>query len=216
MSDGHLPEDIVAQGSERGPRFKIPEWRPSRAAGILAVVTLLAGLAVGYAIGHQQSGRAEDAAGTRAARSTAPPPAASSADQELAGIALYGPALTEAGGTCSAQVGHDLELGIPVTNTSPETVLLQSANPVADTPSQIKVLSWRWATCGFDTDGIIPDSVALGPGETTWLTAIVEPLVACPAASPLQFRVTYSINRQKTSFTLPGFADLSSVHYSGC
>jgi hypothetical protein len=32
----------------------------------------------------------------------------------------------------------------------------------------------------------------------------------------LQFRVTYSINRQKTSFTLPGFADLSAVHYSGC
>lgn len=216
MGDGHFPEDIVAQGSERGPRFTIPGWRPSRAAGILAVVTLLAGLAVGYAIGHQQSGRAEAAAGASAARSTAPPPAASSADQALAGIALYGPALTEDGGTCSTQVGHNLELGIPVTNTSPETVLLQSANPVPDVPNLIKVLSWRWATCGVDADGTIPDTVALGPGATTWLTAIVKPLVACPSAAPLQFRITYSINRQKTSFTLPGFADLSAVHYSGC
>jgi hypothetical protein len=88
--------------------------------------------------------------------------------------------------------------------------------PVADTPSLLKVLSWHWAPCGFDTNEIIPDTVALGPGETTWLTATVSPLVACPTASPLQFRVTYSVNQQKSSLTLPGFADLSAVRYSGC
>jgi hypothetical protein len=32
----------------------------------------------------------------------------------------------------------------------------------------------------------------------------------------LQFQVTYSINGQKTTFNLPGFPDLSAVHYSGC
>jgi hypothetical protein len=95
-------------------------------------------------------------------------------------------------------------------------VLLESAEPVADVPGLLKVLSWHWATCGFDDDGIMPDAVALGPGETTWLIATVKPLVACPTPAPLQFRVTYSVNRQKSSFTLPGFADLSAVRYSGC
>lgn len=206
----------MAQGSERGPRFTLPGWRPSRAAGILAIVTLFTGLAVGYAIGTQHNGHARAAAKTPAARSIASPSAASSANQMPTGAPLYGPALTEEPGTCSTQVGHDLELGIPVTNMSAETVLLHSANPVPDTSGLLKVLSWHWSPCGFDADGIIPDTVALGPGETTWLTATVEPLVACPAASPLQFRVTYSVNRQKSSFTLPGFADLSAVRYSGC
>lgn len=209
-------EDVVAQGSGRGPRFMIPGWRPSRTAGILAVVTLVAGLAVGYAIGNRQSGPVRAAARPPAAGSAAPQSAASRADQALASIPLYGPALTEEGGTCSTQVGQDLELGIPVTNMSAETVVLQSARPVSYAPNLLKVLSWAWAPCGFDADGIIPDAVVLGPGDTTWLTATVKPLVACPAASPLQFLVTYSVNRQQTSFTLPGFSDLSVVRYSGC
>jgi hypothetical protein len=206
MDDGPSPEDIVVQGSERGPRFTLPGWRPSRTAGILAVVTLLVGLAAGYAIGNRQGGRA----------GTAPRPTASPSGRAPAGIPLYGPALTEEPGTCSTQVGQDLELGIPVTNMSSRTVLLQSAEPEADMPGLIKVISLRWAPCGYDADGIIPDTVPLGPGETTWLTATVRPLVACPAPSPLQFRITYSVNRQETSFTLPGFADLSAVRYSGC
>jgi hypothetical protein len=212
VDDRSFPEDIVAQGSERGPRFTTPGWRPSRAAGILAVVALIAGLAAGYAIGSRQGGRARAASMT-----TAPRSAASSAGPGPAGIALPGPALTQEPGTCSTQVGNDLELGIPVTNMSPETVLLHSARPAAVTPSLLRVLSWRWAPCGFDADGIIiPGTVALGPGETTWLTATVRPLVSCPAAAPLQFRVTYSVNQQKSSVTLPGFADLGAIRYSGC
>jgi len=113
--------------------------------------------------------------------------------------------------------GKDLELGIPVTNMSAETVLLRSARPAGAVPGLLRVLSWHWAPCGFDADGIIsPGSVALGPGETTWLTATVRPLVSCPAAAPLQFRVTYSVNGQKSSVTLPGFADLGAARYRGC
>jgi hypothetical protein len=214
MDGRPLPEDVVALGSERGPRFTMPGWRPSRAAAILAVVTLLAGLAVGYAIGIRQGGPARVAAGTPAASSAAPRSAASPADQP--DFTLYGQALTEEPGTCSTQVGDDLELGIPVTNRSAETVLLESAEPVAEVPGLLKVLSWSWAPCGFDGDGITPDTVELGPGQTTWLTATVKPLVACPGPAPLQFRVTYSVNRHQASFTLPGFSDLSAVRYSGC
>jgi len=32
----------------------------------------------------------------------------------------------------------------------------------------------------------------------------------------LQFQVTYSASSQQGTFKLPGFPDLSAVHYSGC
>ena len=76
--------------------------------------------------------------------------------------------------------------------------------------------SWRWDPCGFDNDGTVLATVALGPGETTWVTAIVQPLVACPGPATLQFHVTYSVNSQKDTSDLPGFPDLTAIHYSGC
>ena len=74
MSDGHFPEDILAQGSDREPRFTFPEWRPSRAAGIVAVVALVAGLGIGYSVGKQQGGHgaAAPAASASSATPTAP------------------------------------------------------------------------------------------------------------------------------------------------
>jgi hypothetical protein len=221
MDEGSSEPDIIEQrGRLRLPRLPSPGWRPSRGAGILAAVTLTIGLAAGYAAGHGQ-GR-----GTLAA----PEKPAASAGQASGGVAsgtivavappasidFLGPALTQNPGTCSVQAGRDLELGIPVTNQSGETVLLESVKPVPLASGMLKVLSWSWDPCGFDNGGIVQDTVALGPGETTWVTAVVQPLVACPAPAPLQFQVTYSINSQKSTFNLPGFPDLSAVHYSGC
>ena len=220
MDAGSSELDIVEQGgSLRLPRLPSPGWRPSRGAGILAAVTLAIGLAVGYVVGHGQGRGAVAAPGKPAA----------SAGQASGGVASgiivtmappasidFGPALTEDPGTCSVQVGRDLELGIPVTNQSGETVLLESVKPVPLVPGLLKVLSWRWDPCGFDNDGIIPHTIALGPGETTWVTAVVKPLVTCPGPAPLQFQVTFSINGQQSTLNLPGFPDLSAVRYSGC
>ena len=203
---GPVPEDIVEQGSERGPRFTFPDWRPSRAARILAAGGLLVGLAVGYAVGKQQSGHAQ-----AAPRSTAFP-----MRQLPTATPFYGPALTEESGTCSTQVGQNLELGIPVTNTSTETVLLHSVKPELHGFKLLKVLSWQWGPCGYDGDRITPDAVVLEPGETIWLTITVEPLVNCPAPAPVQFLITYMVSQQNSSVTLPGFTDLSAVRYSGC
>jgi hypothetical protein len=215
MDEGSSERDFIEQGGRlRLPRLPSPGWRPSRGAGILAAVALAIGLAAGYAAGHGQ-GR-----GTAAA----PGKPAAPAVQASGGVASVAPsasigfglALTEDPGTCSVQAGRDLELGIPVTNRSGDTVLLESVKPVLPVSGLLKVLSWHWDPCGFDNDGIVPDTVALGPGETTWVTAVVQPLVACPGPAPLQFQVTYSINNQKSTFNLPGFPDLSAVHYSHC
>jgi hypothetical protein len=220
MDEGSSEPDILEQGSRpRLPHLPSPGWRPSRGASILAAVALAIGLAAGYAVGHGQ-GRDTVAA---------PEKPAASAGQASGGVASgtivavappasidFGLALTQNPGTCSVQAGRDLELGIPVTNRSGETVLLESVKPVLPVSGLLKVLSWRWGPCGFDNDGIVPDTIALGPGDTTWVTAVVQPLVACPGPAPLQFQVTYSSNSQKSTFNLPGFPDLSAVHYSGC
>lgn len=182
-------------------------------------MTLAIGLAAGYAAGHGQG------PGTLAAPQKAAAPAGQAPGDFRSGTTVtgeppastgFGPALTENPGTCSVQAGRDLELGIPVTNLSGETVLLESVKPVPLVRGLLKVLSWRWDPCGFDHDGEVPDTVAIGPGETTWVTAVVEPLVACPGPAPLQFQVTYSINSQQSTINLPGFPDLSAVPYSGC
>jgi hypothetical protein len=203
MDEGSSERDFIEQGGRlRLPRLPSPGWRPSRGASILAAVTLAIGLAAGYAVGHGQGRGAVAAPGK---------PAAPAVQAGLLGLAL-----TQDTGTCSVQAGRDLELGIPVTNRSGETVLLESVKPVPLASGMLRVLSWRWDPCGFDNDGIVPDTVTLGPGETTWVTAVVQPLVACPGPAPLQFQVTYSINSQTSTFNLPGFPDLSAVHYSGC
>jgi hypothetical protein len=220
MDEGSSEPDILEQGSRpRLPHLPSPRRCPSLGASILAAVTLAIGLAAGYAVGHGQG------PGTVAV----PQQPAAPAGQTLGGCASgpavtgeppastgFGPALTENPGTCSVQAGRDLELGIPVTNLAGETVLLESVKPVPLVAGLLKVLSWRWEPCGFDHDGEVPDTVAIGPGETTWVTAVVQPLVACPGAAPLQFQVTYSINSQKSTINLPGFPDLSAVPYSGC
>jgi hypothetical protein len=212
--------DILEQRGRRLPRLPSPGWRPSRGASIMAAVTLAVGLAVGYAIGHGQERGTVAAPGKPAA----PADKASggvtsggiSAGASSAPVDFSGPAVTENPGTCSVQAGRDLDLGIQVTNLSGEAVLLESVKPMPLMSGLLKVLSWRWGPCGFDNDGIVPDKVALGPGQTTWVTAVVKPLIACPAPAPLQFQVTYSVRSQENTFNLPGFADLSAVHYSGC
>jgi hypothetical protein len=215
MDEGSSEPDIL----ERKGRPS-PGWRLSRGASIVAAVTLVVGLAVGYAVGHGQGRGTVAAPGKPAAPVgqgsgtvdpgtvvTVPPSAA---------IDFFGPPLTQDPGTCSVQVGRNLELGIPVTNQSGEPVLLVSVKPAPLVSGMLKVLSWSWDPCGFDNDGIVANTFVLLPGDTTWVTAVVRPLIACPTPAPLQFQVTYSVNSQKSTFSLPGFPDLSAVQYSGC
>jgi hypothetical protein len=68
----------------------------------------------------------------------------------------------------------------------------------------------------WEVAGVTQAITVLEPGQTAWLTATVKPLVACPTGVPLQFHVTYSVNHRTSSSTLPGFSDLSAIHFTGC
>ena len=94
-----------------------------------------------------------------------------------------GPVLTQEPGTCSTPVGKDLELGIPVTNMSAETVLLRSARPVA-APACSGCCPGTGPRAALTLRVSSRAPVALGPGETTWLTATVRPLVSLPGRVP--------------------------------
>jgi hypothetical protein len=202
-------DDVVEQGGGRLPSlpWRPPNWRSPRGAAVLLAVGLVAGLAVGYAAGDRQ-----------ASRSASPPgPAASSASpgSSLAGQALVagGPALTQAIGTCAAQNGRDLQLGVQVTNQSTANLTLSLVHPVLPLGG-LTWISQQWAPCGTLPTG--QDPAVLTPGASTWFSVTFQVLVRCPGPLPVQFMVSYMVNGQQVSTSLPGFPDLGQVPYTGC
>ena len=219
------PGDVIEHGT--GPRrFDAAGWlgshgmrsyrlgfAPTRGAAVLAAVTLLAGLAVGYAAGRGTSGTAPppspSATSPTAAASTSPPP------NPLADV---GPAVDQLTASCSSQSGTELQLGIEVSNTSSTTVTLTGLKAVfpESINGALRELSWQWGPCGAIVDGPGQPTVQLAPGASAWLSAAFKVLVRCPSPYPVQFNVAYVAGDMHAIAALPGFSDLSQVPYSGC
>jgi len=214
--------DVVEQGGRRFfPSLNWrPPWRPPRGAAILLAVGLVIGLAAGYAAGYHQAPRNASASPTASA-SPAPPVPAPAPQIVIKGTAIQGTgsvftdglALTQDTGTCSVQSGRELQLGVQVTNSSTEPIVLSRIRTVFPL-SGLKVVSQQWAPCG--AIGAVQGPVALEPGDSTWLSVTVQVLVACPGPLPVQFTVNYTYAGQAAIVTLPGFPDLGQVPYTGC
>ena len=206
--DGSQQDDVVEQGGGRLPslRWRPPNWRSPRGAVVLLTVGLavglVAGLAAGYAAGDRQ-----------ASRSVRPPRPAASPASPGSLLTAGGPALTQAIGTCAAQNGRDLQLGVQVTNQSTANVTLSLVHPVLPLGG-LKWISQQWAPCGTLPTG--QDPAVLTPGASTWFSVTFEVLVRCPGPLPVQFMVSYVANGQQASTSLPGFPDLGQVPYTGC
>lgn len=214
--------DVVEQGGRRFfPSLNWrPPWRPPRGAAILLAVGLVIGLAAGYAAGYHQAPRNASASPTASA-SPAPPVPAPAPRVVIKGTAVQGTgsvftdglALTQDTGTCSVQSGRELQLGVQVTNSSTEPIVLSRIRTVFPL-SGLKVVSQQWAPCG--AIGAVQGPVALEPGNSTWFSVTVQVLVACPGPLPVQFTVNYTYAGQAAIVTLPGFPDLGQVPYTGC
>jgi hypothetical protein len=111
------------------------------------------------------------------------------------------------------QSGRELQLGVQVTNSSTEPIVLSRIRTVFPL-SGLKVVSQQWAPCG--AIGAVQGPVALEPGDSTWFSVTVQVLVACPAPLPVQFTVNYTYGGQAAIVNLPGFPDLGQVPYTGC
>jgi hypothetical protein len=207
--DGSTTDDVVEQDSRRFPAVN---WRPSRSAcaAILGTAGLLAGLAVGYAAGERQ------------ARNTAKPPQLPAASASPAAPAAAVAILAQSNGGCSAQVGHELQLGEQVTNQSGATVALRKVEAVLPLGG-LRAVSEQWEPCGFLPTGQEQPGSRLAPGASIWFTVTFQVLRRCPRPLPVQFTIDYAWftigydwHAQPAAASLPGFPDLGKVPYSGC
>jgi hypothetical protein len=195
--------------SSRLPGWRPLRWRPSRAAGVLAAVALVIGLAAGYAAGHDARGGT--ALPAPSASSTPSSPESGPASALLAGM----PALNQDTGACSVQQGHDLVLGVQLTNESTQPVTLTTTTAVLPMGG-LKQVTWQWATCGAVAGLPARADDLLLPGESAWMAVTFTVKEECPGPLPVEFSVGYLVQGKPATASLPGFPDLSQVPYSGC
>jgi len=203
-----LATDVLEQG---GRHFPSLNWRPPRVAAILLAVGLIIGLAAGYAAGNRQASRTvSPPIASHGSASPAPAPGLN-----INQLVPYGdgPALNQAIGTCSAQSGQELQLGVQVTNGSAAEIRLGGIHTVLPLGG-LRVISQQWAPCGMI--GAPQDPPPLLPGDSTWFSVTLKVLASCPGPFPVQFTIDYSRGRVAASVRLPGFPDLTQVPYTGC
>jgi hypothetical protein len=194
--------DIVEQGGRRFRSLNWSlKWRPTRGAAILLAVGLAAGLVLGYAAGVRQAPR------------SASPPRPVTVSPSPVPLAVASPVLMQTTGTCSAQAGRELQLGVEVTNQSTKNVTLGLVHPVLPLGG-LKAVSQQWGPCGALATG--QDSSVLAPGASIWFTVTFEVLVKCPGPFPVQFTIDYNYDGQAGTEGMPGFPDLGQVPYTGC
>jgi hypothetical protein len=202
-------DDILEQDSRR---LRLPGWRPSRGAEVLAVAALVVGLAAGYVAGH--AGAGGGAATPRPTVTVTVSPSGA-----LAGSLPFSDssALIQDDGACSVQTGHELQLGIQFTNESEQPVTLMTARAVLPMGG-LREVTYQWGTCGALAGGLSQGAelVMLLPGESTWLSATFKVQGGCPAPLPVQFSVGYQVQGHSVTASLPGFPDLGQVPYTGC
>jgi hypothetical protein len=208
MDDGMQPEDIVQQGrgEQRPARFRRPGWWPSRTGQLLLAAALAVGLVAGYLAGHLQVTKSVALPGPSASVPVGPGATFSFSNA---------PSVAQDLGACSAQQGHELQLGVQVSNQSLTTVTLLSARAVLPMAG-LRQVAQRWTPCGELANTATPLNDVLPAGTSGWLTVTLQVLVSCPTALPVGFAIRYETDGKQHTVTLSGFNDLGEIPYSGC
>jgi hypothetical protein len=206
--------DILESGGRRLPvprwwprwwprEWPPPRWRPAVTAAV-AATALLIGLAGGYAAGER---RAAGERGPAAPRPAGPAPGG--------GLLATGFPLSQAGPTCAAQVGSELQLGVEVTNVSAASITLRGVAVVLPLGGLAPV-AHGWGPCGeLPGPSLVPGNT-VPAGVSAWFTVMFRVLVRCPGPLPVQFSLGYDQRGHRSTVRIPGFEDLTGVRYSGC
>ncbi len=175
--------------------------------GVL-VVTLAVGIGLGFLSGKHAAGSGAAATKTVVREVTAPRPAPSS-----------GPfnALIGTGARCSAQQGHQLQLGVEVRNELDVPVTLDGVRVPYAAGDQLRPVGSARGACGElagSDNGVEGYEVAVG--APVWLTVTVDVLTDCPGPLHLTILLSYEQAGQSATTSLAAFPDLGGVPYTGC
>jgi hypothetical protein len=135
---------------------------------------------------------------------------------------MASPAVSQGTGACSVQLGHELQLGVEVSNQTGSDITLQRVTASLPASGGLREVSWDWGPCGALSSGggqlaaDLSGGADLSPGESSWFTVTFQVLVECPAPYPVQFTVQVDSSGRTSFAQVPGFSDLGQVAYSGC
>jgi hypothetical protein len=187
-----------------------PAGGPRRGIAVLAAAALLVGLAAGYAAGSRHR------TASAAARPSRSAGRASGFTPTTDGVA------GQQGRLCSVQVGHELQLGVEITNQSAQRMVIEKVWPELPLGG-LQAVSQSRGTCGELPAADAATANVVPAGGSAWFTVTFKVLVPCPGALPVQFGLTFGIPGEapghrslQVTGRLPGFVDLGGVPYAGC
>jgi hypothetical protein len=198
---GDAERDLISGRTLRSPR----QWpiRPSRLAGLLVIV-LLAGIGIGYLIGH--SGRAEPMAAPSPLATTqtaAPAPAVPPRP-----LALSGPtcAIVDTG------TGRARTVGVQLVNSGPQPLVLTAVHGVVPV-NGLQPLDSYVGQCDQSTRSGLPYAIAAR--SSAWLSLNLVVRTPCPVAPPVELWVGYAVGGAGGE-TVLSFPDLGPSPYPSC
>lgn len=195
-------DDLIEGRSPRPPaRWGMRPWW----LALLAVVVLVAGIGIGYALGRHTSKPAAAPAPPSPGRPTPAP-------SLLGGLS----SLNSTGDVCYGQPASSrrLMLGVEIVNDGSRPITISSAHGAFPLGGLREVNVTSGQCDETSVRSVVGDG--LPPHATEWITVTVDVLRSCPQPLPVWFRVEYLSNGAPDAVTLRAFADLGSVPYSGC
>jgi hypothetical protein len=203
-SEPHGADDVL----DYRPTPVIDLLKQRRAVVGVLVVTLAAGLGLGFLTGRHAAGSATPATKTVVHEVTAPPPSPTSGPYDQ---------LIGTGARCSVQRGRQLQLGLEVRNELNAPITLANVRVPYTTGDQLRPVSSARGACGQlpDSDSGI-EGYRLAVAATVWLSVTVDVLTDCPTPLHLTFLLSYTQAGQRATATVDGFPDLAGVPYTGC
>lgn len=206
---GHEPvtaDDGPADAVKQGPRSVFDRLGHNGLLAALLIATMAVGIGLGYLADRP-------ATKTKTVTRAVPVPVTPTSTLPASTYDQVG----MTGLRCSAQLGHQLQLGVEVSNglTVPVTLTrLWATFPMGG----LRLVSSAREACG-QLPGPTGDDIAgyeLAPGAAVWLTVTADVLVGCPEAAAVRMGLSYiQSGRTLTAFLGP-FPDLGGLPYTGC
>jgi hypothetical protein len=122
------------------------------------------------------------------------------------------------GRQCAVEFGHQLQLGIEITNDTRHTVSLKTIGVDVILPVQgLSVRAKQFGTCGLVGGNTGPQPLA--PGNSTWISATFDNHQPCPVSSSSNIftaSIIYTVHYDDGLIATGGFSNLPDIAFPAC